>query len=117
MQTLLGISQQVREAGQGRSQADINELSVRQELQADCFAGVWGHIAHRDRQLLEPGDLDEALQAASAIGDDRLQHRSGGEVVPDSFTHGTSEQRARWFRRGFESGDMETCNTFATSRL
>lgn len=117
VQTLLGISQQVREAGQGRSQADINELSVRQELQADCFAGVWGHIAHRDRQLLEPGDLDEALQAASAIGDDRLQHRSGGEVVPDSFTHGTSEQRARWFRRGFESGDMETCNTFATSRL
>ncbi|MBW7470606.1 neutral zinc metallopeptidase [Marinobacter sp. F4218] len=117
VQTLMGISQEVRQAGQGRSQEEINGLSVRQELQADCFSGVWGHIAHRDRQILEPGDLDEALIAASAIGDDRLQRRSGGQVVPDSFTHGTSEQRVRWFRRGFESGDIEACNTFAAESL
>lgn len=117
VQTLLGISEQVREAGQGRSQETINALSVRQELQADCLSGVWGHIAHRDRQILEPGDLEEALQAATAIGDDRLQRQSGGQVVPDSFTHGTSEQRARWFRKGFESGDIEQCNTFTAGSL
>lgn len=117
VQTLLGISQEVREAGRGRSQEYVNALSVRQELQADCFSGVWGHIAHRDRQILEPGDLEEALMAASAIGDDRLQRRSGGQVVPDSFTHGTSEQRVRWFRKGFESGDIEACNTFAAASL
>ena len=91
----------------------VNNLSVRQELQADCFAGVWGHAAHHYNELLEPGDLEEALRAASAIGDDRLQRRSGGEVVPDSFTHGSSAQRVEWFRRGFDSGDMGECDTFS----
>src|SRR5690606_13741986 len=87
-----------------------------QELQADCFAGVWGHAAGNYRDMLEPGDLEEALQAAAAIGDDRLQKRSGGEVVPDSFTHGTSAQRVEWFRRGFESGDMAQAGTFSSQR-
>ncbi|MDO8860301.1 neutral zinc metallopeptidase [Haliea sp. E1-2-M8] len=113
VQTLLDITQQVRASGQGRSAAEVNALSVRQELQADCFAGLWGHSAHNYSQMLEPGDLEEALQAASAIGDDRLQKRSGGDVVPDSFTHGTSAQRVAWFRRGFESGDINQCDTFA----
>ncbi|MEP1594357.1 MAG: neutral zinc metallopeptidase, partial [Halieaceae bacterium] len=90
VQTLLGISQQVRQAGQGRSKAEVNALSVRQELQADCFAGLWGHAANTKRDLLDPGDLEEALTAATAIGDDRLQREAGGRVVPDSFTHGTS---------------------------
>ena len=113
IQTILGISQQVRNAGRGKSAAVVNALSVRQELQADCFAGVWGHAAHHYSDMLEPGDLEEALQAAAAIGDDRLQKRSGGEVVPDSFTHGTSAQRVAWFKRGFESGDMSQCDTFS----
>jgi len=113
IQTILGISQQVRSAGQGKSAAVVNALSVRQELQADCFAGVWGHAAHHYSNMLEPGDLEEALQAAAAIGDDRLQKRSGGDVVPDSFTHGTSAQRVSWFKRGFESGDMGQCDTFS----
>lgn len=113
LQTLLGISQQVRDAGRGKSAAVVNALSVRQELQADCLAGVWGHSAHRFSGMLEPGDLEEALQAAAAIGDDRLQKRSGGDVVPDSFTHGTSAQRMTWFKRGFESGDMRQCDTFS----
>ena len=112
VQTLLGISEQVRAAGQGRGKADVNALSVKQELQADCFAGLWGHAANTKRQLLDPGDLEEAVQAASAIGDDRLQREAGGRVVPDSFTHGTSAQRARWFRAGFESGDINACDTF-----
>lgn len=113
IQTLLGISQQVRASGQGKSAAEVNALSVRQELQADCFAGLWGHSAKHYSDMLEPGDLEEALQAASAIGDDRLQKRGGGEVVPDSFTHGTSAQRVAWFRRGFDSGDFSQCDTFA----
>lgn len=113
IQTLLGISQQVRASGQGKSAAEVNALSVRQELQADCFAGLWGHSAKHYSDMLEPGDLEEALQAASAIGDDRLQQRGGGEVVPDSFTHGTSAQRVAWFRRGFDSGDFSQCDTFA----
>ncbi|MEQ5834859.1 neutral zinc metallopeptidase [Marinobacter sp. NFXS9] len=117
VQTLMGISDKVRQAGQGRSQATVNALSVRQELQADCFAGVWGHAAHTERQMLEAGDLDEALNAASAIGDDRLQRQAGGSVVPDSFTHGTSEQRVRWFRRGFDSGEIRACNTFDANPL
>src|SRR5690606_40966839 len=95
------------------SAAVVSALSVRQELRADCLAGVWGHSAHRFRGMLEPGDLEEALQAAAAIGDDRLQKRSGGGVVPDSFTHGTSAQRVTWFKRGFESGDMRQCDTFS----
>lgn len=114
VQTLLGVSQQVRASGQGKSRAAVNALSVRQELQADCFAGVWGYAAQQFRQMLEPGDLEEALQAASAIGDDRLQRRGGGDIVPDSFTHGTSAQRVEWFRRGFASGDINECDTFAT---
>ncbi|UJJ30695.1 KPN_02809 family neutral zinc metallopeptidase [Halopseudomonas maritima] len=113
VQTLLGISQKVRQAGAGRSQAEVNALSVRQELQADCFAGLWGHAANTQRQMLDPDDLDEALTAASAIGDDRLQRRAGQDVVPDSFTHGTSAQRVKWFKRGFESGDIGACDTFA----
>lgn len=113
IQTILGISQQVRNAGQGKPAAVVNALSVRQELQADCLAGVWGHAAHNYSAMLEPGDLEEALQAAAAIGDDRLQKRSGGDVVPDSFTHGTSAQRVSWFKRGFESGDMGQCDTFS----
>lgn len=114
VQTLMGISDEVRQAGQGRSEAEVNALSVRQELQADCFAGLWGHAAQTQRQLLESGDLEEALVAASAIGDDRLQRQAGGTVVPDSFTHGSSEQRVRWFRLGFETGDINNCNTFST---
>ena len=113
VQTLLGISKQVQEAGRGKSKAAVNALSVRQELQADCFAGLWGHAANSDRQLLDPGDLEEALQAATAIGDDRLQHEAGGEVVPDSFTHGSSAQRVEWFRRGFDSGNIADCDTFS----
>tara|TARA_R110001599_G_scaffold353231_1_gene590939 strand:- start:9551 stop:10453 length:903 start_codon:yes stop_codon:yes gene_type:complete len=113
VQTLLGISKQVQEAGRGKSKAAINALSVRQELQADCFAGLWGHAANSDRQLLDPGDLEEALRAATAIGDDRLQHEAGGQVVPDSFTHGSSAQRVEWFRRGFDSGNIADCDTFS----
>jgi predicted metalloprotease len=115
VQTLLGISEQVQAAGRGASKAQVNALSVRQELQADCFAGVWGHAANSERQILDPGDLEEALQAATAIGDDRLQRQAGGQVVPDSFTHGSSEQRVKWFRRGFESGDFKSCDTFANA--
>jgi predicted metalloprotease len=117
VQTLLGISQRVQQAKRGRGEAGANALSVRQELQADCFAGLWGHAANVDRRLLDPGDLEEALRAASAIGDDRLQREAGRRVVPDSFTHGSSEQRVRWFRRGFESGDMAACDTFGASDL
>ena len=87
------------------------------ELQADCLAGVWGNHAERSRGLLEPGDLEEALRAATAIGDDRLQRQAGGRVVPDSFTHGTSEQRVRWFRRGFESGELARCDTFSAREI
>ena len=115
VQTLLGISQQVQQAGRGKSKAAVNALSVRQELQADCFAGVWGHAANTQRQLLDPGDLEEALRAATAIGDDRLQRESGGRVVPDSFTHGSSQQRVTWFRRGFDSGRLEDCDTFSSN--
>ena len=117
VQTLLGISQQVHKAGQGRSEAEVNALSVRQELQADCFAGIWGHAANVDRQLLDPGDLEEALQAATAIGDDRLQREAGRQVVPDSFTHGSSAQRVRWFKVGFEGGKLADCDTFRAAKL
>jgi hypothetical protein len=113
VQTLLGTSERVRAAGRGASEAQVNALSVRQELQADCYAGLWGHRANTERQLLDPGDLEEALQAATAIGDDRLQRQAGAQVVPDSFTHGTSAQRVKWFRTGFESGRFEDCDTFA----
>ena len=112
VQNLLGITREVRAAQQQMSREDANALSVRVELQADCFAGVWGHHAEEARDLLEDGDIEESLGAASAIGDDTLQRRSQGHVVPESFTHGTSEQRMRWFRTGLESGDPQRCNTF-----
>ncbi len=114
VQTLLGISDQVRSAQQGLGKAGANALSVQQELQADCFAGLWGNHAERSRQVLEQGDIEEALNAATAIGDDRLQKQAQGYVVPESFTHGTSRQRVEWFKRGIESGDFERCNTFGT---
>ena len=115
VQTLMGISDKVRQAGRGRSKSEVNALSVRQELQADCFAGLWGHAANTERQILDPGDLEEALTAATAIGDDRLQRESGRGVVPDSFTHGSSAQRVRWFRTGFESGNIASCDTFSVN--
>jgi uncharacterized protein len=117
VQTLLGISQQVQHAKQGLSQVDSNKLTVRQELQADCFAGVWANHADRSRQLLEGGDIEEGLTAASAIGDDRLQQQSRGYVTPDSFTHGSSAQRVRWFKIGLQQGDLKSCDTFAAKNL
>jgi hypothetical protein len=94
-----------------------NALQVRIELQADCFAGIWANRAHETKDIIEPGDIDDALGAASAIGDDRIQKRTQGYVVPDSFTHGSSEQRVRWFRRGFDSGKLENCDTFNAEQL
>jgi predicted metalloprotease len=111
VQKLLGIEPKVRQMQQNASQTQANQLSVRMELQADCFAGVWGH-GMQQQDILEVGDLQEALNAAEAIGDDRLQQRSQGQVVPDSFTHGTSEQRYTWFKRGYDSGDPKQCDTF-----
>lgn len=113
VQTLIGVNAKVRQMQNGASRAEANRLSVRMELQADCFAGVWGNYMKRDG-VLEEGDLEKALKTASAIGDDRLQKQSTGRVVPDSFTHGTSEQRYNWFMRGYESGNPGACNTFAT---
>ncbi|HEA3084379.1 TPA: neutral zinc metallopeptidase [Aeromonas dhakensis] len=112
VQNLLGIERKMREQQQGLSRAEQNKLSVKLELQADCFAGVWGHYMERE-QVLETGDLEEALNAAQAIGDDRLQQQSQGRVIPDSFTHGSSAQRYAWFKRGFDSGKPASCNTFA----
>jgi predicted metalloprotease len=114
VQHLLGIDQKVRRLQSRASQAEANRLSVRLELQADCFAGVWGR-AVQDRDILDPGDVEAALRTAEAIGDDRLQRQSTGRVVPDSFTHGSSEQRYTWFRRGFEAGGPEACDTFSGS--
>jgi uncharacterized protein len=113
VQTVLGTSDQVRRAQQGASRTEANRLSVMMELQADCYAGVWAHHADRARDLLNRGDIEEALNAAAAIGDDRLQRQSGGAVSPESFTHGTSEQRARWFRNGYEAGTLERCDVFS----
>lgn len=112
VQTLLGISSQVTQAQRQTTKEKANQLSVKQELQADCFAGIWGHFANTERQMLEEGDIEEALNAASAIGDDNLQQQSGGVVRPESFTHGSSKQRVAWFKRGFDHGDVERCNTF-----
>jgi predicted metalloprotease len=111
VQHVLGIDQQVRQAQQQRPDLQ-NPLSVRMELQADCFAGIWGHSTQQ-RAILEAGDVEDALNAASAIGDDRIQQRMGGGVQPESFTHGSSQQRVQWFRRGFQSGNVESCDTFA----
>ena len=113
IQTLLGVSAKVHKARANLSAVEGNKLSVRQELQADCLAGVWAHHANKSRQLLEPGDLEEGLVAASAIGDDTLQRQSKGYVSPDSFTHGSSAQRVKWFKIGFESGQMISCDTFS----
>ncbi|MGH7518726.1 MAG: KPN_02809 family neutral zinc metallopeptidase [Gemmatimonadales bacterium] len=110
VQTLLGIEGQVR-AQQQRNPGAANDLSVRMELQADCFAGIWGHSTAQ-RNILEQGDVEEALNAAAAIGDDRIQRQGGGRVSPESFTHGTSAQRVEWFRRGLSEGRMESCDTF-----
>ncbi len=112
VQNLLGISGKVQAQHARLSPADYNKLSVKVELQADCFAGVWANHANRVRHILEPGDVEEALNAASMIGDDTLQKKNRGYVVPDSFTHGTSAQRVQWFRTGLNSGDMGRCNTF-----
>ncbi len=117
VQNLMGISDTVQDLRQRASETEANALSVRLELQADCLAGLWANHADRQSQVLEPGDLEEALNAASAIGDDRLQRQAGGAVVPDSFTHGSSAQRVRWFKRGFESGALEACDTFGAEAL
>jgi uncharacterized protein len=117
VQNLLGISDQVQAARQRTGKVEANALSVRLELQADCFAGVWGKRTDAMKNILEPGDLEAALAAATAIGDDRLQQQAQGRIVPESFTHGSSEQRVRWFKRGFETGDINQCNTFKAARL
>lgn len=115
VQTLLGISDRVGTLQRQVSPVEANQLSVRQELQADCFAGIWAHHAQRSRQILEAGDVEEALNAASSIGDDRLQKQASDRVVPESFTHGSSAQRVRWFKRGIQSGEPAQCNTFAVA--
>ncbi len=117
VQNITGISRQVRQAQQQAGEVQANQLSVRLELQADCFAGIWAHHADEDRQILEQGDIQEALNAASAIGDDRLQRQTRGYVAPDSFTHGSSEQRMRWFFRGLEAGSLEQCDTFSAENI
>ena len=117
VQNLLGISDKVQQARQRASEREANQLSVRLELQADCLAGVWPHHAHRSRQVLEAGDVEEGLAAASAVGDDRMQKRAQGYAVPDSFTHGSAEQRRRWFAIGLQQGQFKACDTFSASRL
>jgi predicted metalloprotease len=117
IQNLLGISAKVQGLQRRAGETQANALSVRMELQADCFAGIWANHANRTRHILEAGDIEAGLNAASAIGDDRLQMQSRGYVSPESFTHGSSEQRARWFRRGLESGKVGDCDTFKVARL
>lgn len=115
VQTILGIAEKVQRAKQRMSKKDANQLQVRMELQADCLAGIWAN--RLEKGVLEPGDIDEGLTAASAIGDDKIQKRTQGYVVPDAFTHGSSKQRVRWFRTGFESGDFRSCDTFNAASL
>ena len=117
VQNQLGIADKVNQARQRASKAEGNALSVRLELQADCLAGVWGKHTDTMKSVLEPGDLEAALGAASAIGDDRLQQQAQGRIAPESFTHGSSAQRVRWFKRGFETGDINQCNTFKAAQL
>jgi len=117
VQTLLGISGKVNDLMARASTSERNKLSVRMELQADCFSGVWARQADESRQILEAGDVEEALNAASQIGDDRIQKRTQGQVVPDAFTHGSAAQRVRWFKLGFETGNPQACDTFNTDRL
>jgi predicted metalloprotease len=117
VQNLMGISDKVQRVRESAGKVQANNLSVRLELQADCFAGIWGYHANRTKKILEAGDIEAALRAASSIGDDRLQKQGQGYVVPESFTHGSSEQRVRWFRRGIETGELAQCNTFKTASL
>ena len=117
VQNLLGIAEKVEAQRRRVSEVENNRLSVRMELQADCLAGIWAHHANRTRQILERGDVEAAMAAATAIGDDRLQKQARGYVSPESFTHGSSEQRVRWFRRGLDSGQIHQCNTFAARDL
>src|SRR6478752_1953225 len=117
VQNLLGILPKVQEMQRGLDQAEANQLQVRVELQADCLAGVWAHHAEEKWRLIEPGDVEAAMQTASAIGDDRLQRRSQGYVVPDAFTHGSSAQRTRWFVAGLKSGELASCDTFSAQQL
>lgn len=112
IQTLSGISARVRAQKRGLPEVQANQLAVRQELQADCYAGVWAHHANRAQRILEPGDVEEGLRAAAAIGDDTLQRRARGRISPESWTHGSSEQRMRWFRQGMQTGSIEACDTF-----
>ncbi|MBR0654722.1 KPN_02809 family neutral zinc metallopeptidase [Plastoroseomonas arctica] len=116
VQNQIGVLRRVEELRRGRGEAESNRLQVRVELMADCLAGLWARNAQNARGIMESGDLEEALGAAAAVGDDRLQRRAGGQVVPDSFTHGSSEQRVRWFRRGFEQGTLAGCDTFSDQR-
>jgi uncharacterized protein len=113
VQNLLGTERKVRAAQQNASEVERNQLQVRMELQADCYAGVWAHNANRARQIIEQGDVEEALGAASAVGDDTIQRRTQGHVVPDSFTHGSAKQRMEWFQRGLQTGDVGSCDTFS----
>jgi predicted metalloprotease len=117
VQKLLGIADQVDALRQRMSKSQANALQVRMELQADCLAGIWAHYAEETKGIIEPGDIEEALTAASAIGDDRIQKQTQGYVVPDAFTHGSSAQRVRWFKRGYESGKLEACDTFNADEL
>ena len=117
VQNLLGISERVQAARGRVSETEYNRLSVRLELQADFFAGVWAHYADRVKHVVEAGDIEEAIRAASAVGDDNLQRRARGHVVPDSFTHGSSEQRVRWFRKGYQTGDLNQGDTFQARDL
>lgn len=117
VQNQLGISEKVDRLRQRAGEAEGNQLSVRLELQADCFAGIWANHADRSRHVLESGDIEEGLNAATAIGDDTLQRKTRGMVVPESFTHGSSAQRVRWFKRGVETGDLRQCDTFAVRQL
>ncbi|HNZ65536.1 MAG TPA: neutral zinc metallopeptidase [Smithella sp.] len=117
VQTLLGISEKVRELQSQAGKSERNKLSVKMELQADCLAGMWAHQADKKRNILEAGDVEEGLNAASAVGDDRIQKQTQGYVVPDGFTHGSSAQRVSWFQRGFEQGNIGACDTFSADRL
>ena len=117
VQNLLGILPKVQEAQQGQDRARANQLQVRVELQADCFAGIWAHHAQTKWNFIEAGDVEAAIQTAAAIGDDRLQKQSQGHVVPDAFTHGSSEQRVRWFTKGLKSGSVSDCNTFGEPQV
>lgn len=117
VQNQLGISERTVAQRQRSGEAESNRLSVMQELQADCFAGIWANHANQSRRILEAGDIEEGLNAAAAIGDDRIQRKTQGTVVPESFTHGSSEQRVRWFKRGIETGDVEQCDTFNARAL